>query len=640
MKIKRISQVLVLIFLTSLTFLATAQRPDRPEQSDRGPGGGRSGRIRRLLRRFQIADQFDADKDGKLSREERKAAQGHMHEQREGNAAQSRPSGRTAPNTDVETLITESKAATPDGAPDFYDPDALRTVYLRFHDEDWYEQLGDFYHTDVDVPADMVVDGKVYQSVGVRFRGTSSYFTIMDSEKKSFNIDVNFSDDDLRLYGYRTLNLLNGHADPSFLREVLFSRLARDYIPTTKANFVKLVINGESWGVYINAQQFNRDFLEENFGTRGGVRWKIPPSFDAEGGLSYIGDDLELYKKTFVIKSRETPEAWEDLMNLCRTFSDTPDEEIEAALKPIFDIDGALWFIALENVLTDHDSYINKGKDYALYQDPTGRFHPISIDNNETFRFAGGRGPGQWPDGDNPMLSPDGHSDNPDRPIISRLLAIPHLRARYFAHVRTVVNELLDWEKLRPIIENYQVLIGADVQADDKKLYAYEGFANSVAEDFQSQLMSMGPPGGARGGRPGGPPGGGRGGGGPGLPSFKHFVKARRDYLLNYPEIDKPTPVIQSVSVPSNPKADGVVQITAEIGSDVAVDSVILYYATKRLSPFESVPMSAEGGTYIGEIPAQPAGTKVRYYVEARAPADVGTTVFAPEKAEFAPFTY
>ena len=54
--------------------------------------------------------------------------------------------------------------------------------YLRFHDEDWYEQLGDFYRTDVEVPADLIVDGVLYQSVGVRFRGSSSYFTV-ENEK-------------------------------------------------------------------------------------------------------------------------------------------------------------------------------------------------------------------------------------------------------------------------------------------------------------------------------------------------------------------------------------------------------------------------------------------------------------------------
>ena len=41
---------------------------------------------------------------------------------------------------------------------------------------------------------------------------------------------------------YRTLGLLNGHAAPSFMRTVLFSRISRNYIPAPKANFTWLVI--------------------------------------------------------------------------------------------------------------------------------------------------------------------------------------------------------------------------------------------------------------------------------------------------------------------------------------------------------------------------------------------------------------
>ena len=69
------------------------------------------------------------------------------------------------------------------------------------------------------------------------------------------------------------------------------------------------------------------------------------------------------------------------------------------------------------------------------------------------------------------------------RPVIDRLLAIPHLRARYLAHIRTIVNESLDWDVLQPIIAEYQSLVDAEVKADDKKLYAYEAFATSHIKD-------------------------------------------------------------------------------------------------------------------------------------------------------------
>ena len=94
--------------------------------------------------------------------------------------------------------------------------------------------------------------------------------------KRSLNLSFDFVDDKQALHGYRTLNLLNANGDPTFLRAVLYSEIARAYIPAPQVNFMRVVINGESWGVYVNAQQFNKDFLREYFATEKGARWKVP----------------------------------------------------------------------------------------------------------------------------------------------------------------------------------------------------------------------------------------------------------------------------------------------------------------------------------------------------------------------------
>ena len=261
------------------------------------------------------------------------------------------------------------------------------------------EQMSSFYRTDIEVPAELIVDGKVYPKVGVHFRGTSSYFTV-GSEKKSFNIAVDYDEDGRRLYGYKTLNLLNGHVDASFLREVLYNQISRDYIPAMKTNLVKLVINGENWGVYINLQQYNKDFLAEWFGTRDGIRWKIGPG--RGGALNYAGDDPASYEETYQLKTRNVENPWEGLIALTKMLDDsTPDAELVENLPSILNIDQVLWQLAVSNVFMDDDGYIHKGGDYTLYQDVNGRFHLVPHDNNESLRFGrsgrggpGGGGPG------------------------------------------------------------------------------------------------------------------------------------------------------------------------------------------------------------------------------------------------------
>ena len=591
------------------------ERIQRNMETDGGRGGppgmpgfgGRGGGRRGPQPAEKLVKQFDKDEDGKLTGTERQTA---LDARGGGNVTLI---DETSLKSGVQNDVQSSFTSAPENAPSLYNADTLRTIYLRFHHEDWYEQMNAFYRTDIEVPADMIVDGTIYSGVGVHFRGTSSYFTV-NSEKKSFNIAVDYSNDGQRLYDYKTLNLLNGHVDASFLREVLYNQIARTYIPAMKTNFVKLVINGENWGVYINLQQYNKDFLDEWFGTKGGVRWKVGPG--RGGALTYSGDDPDTYKETYQLKTRNVENPWEDLIALCKMLDETTsDEERVEKLPSILNIDQVLWQLAVSNVFMDDDGYIHKGGDYSIYQDVNSRFHLIPHDNNESIRFGragrggpGGGGPGGWSWGEltNGMVSPVAHENNPARPLIHRLLSNPQWRARYLAHVRTVVNEWLDWEVLGPIVKEYMALIDAEVQQDDKKLYGYEEFANGAPSDL------------------------------------KNFVNQRREHLINHPELSKPTPKILSVDL--EPKTDLIENKSAfvkvSVDASIVVDSVILYYSTDRNTVFNQVMMTKDGKSFVGIIPAFPPETTVYYYVEASAAKTHGTADFSPARAEFAPAQY
>ena len=579
------------------------QRNAAPDRGFGPPGGmppfgGRRGGPRPPEK---LVEQFDTDKDGKLTGAERQAA---LEARGGGNITLlNEESLRDSVQSDVQTSL----ASTPEDSPSLYDAQTLRTLYLRFHHEDWYDQMTAFYRTDIEVPAELIVDGEVYPEVGVHFRGTSSYFTV-GSEKKSFNIAVDYGEDGQRLYGYKTLNLLNGHVDGSFLREVLYNRISRDYMPAMKTNLVQLVINGENWGVYINLQQYNKDFLAEWFDTKGGVRWKVGPG--RGGALTYAGDDPTAYEETYQLKTSNVENPWEGLIAFSKILDETTsDAELAENLPSVLNIDQVLWQLAVSNVFMDDDGYIHKGGDYAIYQDVNGRFHLIPHDNNESLRFGrsgrggpGGGGPGGWSWGDleNGMVSPVAHEDNPTRPLIHRLLSNPEWRARYLAHVRTVVDEWLDWKVLGPIINEYQTLIDAEVQQDDKKLYGYQEFATGVPEDL------------------------------------KRFVTQRREHLRNHPELNTPTPQIISVEIGSgnSPIANQPVLVKATLDKSIAPDAVLLYYSSDRYVVFDQVTMTKEGNSYVGRIPGFPADTTVHYYIEANAVKTHGTTAFSPVRAE------
>lgn len=280
------------------------------------PGGGRGGPPKDQ----EILKDFDADGNGRLDAAERKAALKMLSEQGTG-GRRGRPRGpqRDGPAEKGPTVSVSEVESYPEAT--LYDVSVLRTVFLDFDFEDWESEMAALKRTDVDVPATLIVDGKTYPNVGVHFRGMSSFDHVPATYKRSLNVSLDFVDENQRLYGYKTLNLINCNGDPSMMSSVLYSHIAARHLPVPKANLVKVVINGEYWGIYANVQQFNKQFLDEHFDSSEGARWKVSGNPNADGGLRYLGDEIAPYRERFEIKSKDKEESWRALIELCRVLN-------------------------------------------------------------------------------------------------------------------------------------------------------------------------------------------------------------------------------------------------------------------------------------------------------------------------------
>lgn len=566
---------------TFLTFEVFAQeRPpggpgmDRPEGF--GGPGGRAGGGPPSRQKTLLLKKHDRDGDGVLDSSERKEARvAAKAASSTGGARRMGPRGGR--NAAVETQPgpkVSPKDVPSGGNATLYDESVVRTLFLNFESPDWEQELSDFHDTDIDVPAELIVDGRRYADVGVHFRGMSSYFMVPAGQKRSLNLSMDHAKKDQNLLGYRTLNLLNSHEDPSFLRTVLYSRISREYLPTPKANLVHVVINGESWGIYSSAQQFNKDFTRESFGSTKGTRWKVSGSPNGRGTLAYLGDKTESYRGIYDIKSKDSTESWKALIRMIRVLNQTPADKLKQELEPLLDVDGALRFLAVENALVNNDGYWIRTSDYALYLDESGRIHVVPHDMNEGFARpggpgfrggpggrprggAGGRPPGPPPfgvfpssagaaDGPNGGLPP-GPIGSPERPLgesrgdrvnrtetaedldplfaandaskplIQKLLAVPEYRERYLGYVRDIAEKWLDWNRLGPIASRLHENILPVVRSDTRKLDSYEEFLSSLgptdtrkSEAARDRMGFMSP-----------------------SISIREFAQRRREFLLN-----------------------------------------------------------------------------------------------------------
>lgn len=411
--------------------------------------------------------RFDRDANGRLERDERDAARGWL---RDNPSARPPMRGRQLPPTGRPGLrVAPADVPSVPDSIGLYDPSALRTLFLELESADWERELADFWHTDVEVPATLTVDGVTYRDVGVSFRGNNSFHMVPDGLKRAFSLTLDAWNDTQALLGHTSLNLLNSNQDPTFLRSVLYLDIARRYIPAPRANFVRVVVNGESWGLFVNQQTFGKALLREQLGTDAGTRWKSPNNSPG-GGFGFLGDSIALYRRWYEQKGKDDPAAWRALREVTRVLDSTPPDRLEAALAPVMDVDEVLRFLALDVALVNGDGYWNDGSDFNVLLGADGRFRALPHDVNEAFRA---RGDAATPD---PLVA----LDDPRKALRHRLLAVPALRTRYLRYVGEIAETWLDWTRLGPVVDAYVALIEAEVTRDTRKHFATDEFRAAI----------------------------------------------------------------------------------------------------------------------------------------------------------------
>jgi hypothetical protein len=278
------------------------------------------------------------------------------------------------------------------------------------------------------------------------------------------------------------------------------------------------------------------------------------------------------------------------------------------SLNKYINVDETLWFLAKEILFGDDDSYVNKGgMDYHAYYDvATGRLVPLEYDANSVMS-------GQTANWGLFLKETD-----TKYPLCNKLFAIPELRQRYLAHVRTMANDLFDSNHYNATIDKYFNLIDTAIQKDPKKLMTYAQFTA-------------------------------------GKDALKTWMNNRRTYINNNAEVKQGGVNINKVafytkeSVNTTPGAGAAVTIKATLNISTKAKVCYLYYGTGYDGKFTKVGMYDDGahndekkhdGIYAASIPGHPAGTYIRYYIEAIADNTSSTATYMPEGAEHDVFIY
>ena len=207
-----------------------------------------------------------------------------------------------------------------------------------------------------------VINGITYDSVGVRYKGNSSYRA--NQIKNPLNIKLDYIIDGQEHEDYGTLKLANVYNDPSFVRETLSYEIAREYMPASLANYIKVYINGTYIGLYTSVQDVDKHFLRSNYYSSDNPFFKGELVNDTPQNIvtvwGYLGADSATYANYYEI---ESDNGWKDLIN----FLDVLNNDSES-VEDVLNVDRHLWMLAFDNLLVNLDAPINFAHNYYLYQ--------------------------------------------------------------------------------------------------------------------------------------------------------------------------------------------------------------------------------------------------------------------------------
>lgn len=504
---------------------------------------------------------------------------------------------------------------------DLYDLNTVQVIKLTFNQTNWDYQMDTAKSGSEGylMAATCEVNGVVYDSVGVKYKGNSSYNA--NNAKNPLHISLNEYISGQNYQGYKDIKLANGFSDPSFVREALSYDILSHYMHCPKANFARVYINGTYVGLYTNDQSIDKKFDDDHFYSSNGVRVKCTPVGGAGPGggnnlpdLVYYGTDSASYNSRYEIQSDF---GWKDLIDLCDTLNNNT-----TAIEEILDVDRALWMLSFNTLTVNLDSYTGTFKqNYYLYRDQNNRFSPIVWDLNMCFggfsMLGGSGGMTQLDSAGKRNLTIAPHLTDANWPLISKLLANSTYKKMYVAHMKTMAEEMFTTNYFYTKGLAMQAIADSSYNADPNKFYTYAKFLQNMVQQVTG--------------------GGGGGPGGGSVPGIKNLMDGRVTYLNTTTEFQQVAPVISAYSyLPAAPVYQDAVTINATISNST---SVYLGYRYNTAARFAHATMYDDGahgdgaaadGVFGATIPA--SSLQIEYYIYAQ---NANAGVFSPARAEY-----
>ncbi len=361
------------------------------------------------------------------------------------------------------------------------DADSLAALYKVGNECNNHEYPVSMVWSDGLLPNDTLLN------VGFRLKGNTSRL----AKKKSFKLSFNTFKPGRNFYDVEKINLNGEHNDPSILREKLFwDAMYKANSPALRCNYVKLFVNGNYFGLYINIEDLDEIFTQSRFGNNDGNLYKCYYGAD----LNYKGVNGNLYKfsgsfcgktqRVYELQNNIPSDNYQQLADFISALNNLPADTFFASkIKQYFNVEGYLKILALEVASGHWDNYVWNSNNYFLYENAyTKQFEYLSYDADNTFGIG-------WSADDWGTKDVHQFNSGKNRPLYSKILSVPEFKNKFDYYLQEITSTIYDTAFIFPRIDFIHNQIWTAAVADTFRTLDY-GF--TVGQFHNSFVQTIG----------------------------------------------------------------------------------------------------------------------------------------------------
>jgi hypothetical protein len=353
--------------------------------------------------------------------------------------------------------------------------DSLTAMYANVNDHEY--------------PCTVIIDDRLTTDTvlqaAVSFRGNTS----MGAAKKSFKISFNTFVPGRTYKRLEKMNLNGEHNDPAISRsKIYWETLASMKVPGPRANHYEVYINGNYYGLYVNVEHIDENFIDSRFGNNGGNLYKCTYPAD----LAFISNNPNDYKlgssrRVYELQTNLAEDDYSDLAHFIDQLNNNNSAQFKDSIERLLNVNSLLRSYAVD-IATGHwdNSFFNVNNFYLYKNRETGKFEYIPYDTDNTFGIDWfnidwkTRNMYNWPPASG------------NRPLINRLLAQSEYRDRFSFFMGQLISRMGDTAVAFPFLDSLKTLIAPYVVNDNYHSldygFSYADFLNSFDQPWGAHV--------------------------------------------------------------------------------------------------------------------------------------------------------